>query len=64
MDVFERYREFTKKETITDKEKLLESFKLFLDNPNAYGSFVVRWKEDDTTYNNESMEKIVNNLRY
>lgn len=61
MDVFERYWEFCEKDTITDKEKLLKSFKLFLDNPKAYGSFVIRWKEDDTMYNNESMEEIARN---
>lgn len=64
MDTFERYREFVDKEVITDKEKLLESFKRFLDNPEAYGSFVIRWKENNTMYNNESMSEIADNWRY
>ena len=64
MDVFERYWEFVEKDTTTDKEKLLKSFKLFLENPKAYGFFAVRWKEDDTMYNNESMQEIANNWRY
>lgn len=64
MDTFERYWEFVDKEVITDKEKLLESFKRFLDNPEAYGSFVIRWKENNTMYNNESMSEIADNWRY
>lgn len=61
MDVFERYWEFCEKDIITDKEKLRKSFEYFLENPRAYGSFVVRWKEDDTVYNNVSMDEIARN---
>lgn len=54
MDVFEEYMSYVGVIEVTDKERLLQSFKNFLDNP--HGTFCIRWKENDDLYNNESFD--------
>lgn len=62
MQQFERYYEYIAPVSVTDKEKLLDDFKHFLDNPNT-GFFVVRWAGDDTIENTQSLQEFVETIR-
>ena len=53
-DIFEEYVPYVGACETTDKEKLLKVFKCFLDNPAHFGTFCVRWKENEDFYNNET----------
>lgn len=62
MDTFEEYYEYVGAQETTDQNKLLESFKLFLEHPDIYGGFfVVRWKENDVMHNNTDLKKFTEN---
>lgn len=64
MNEFEKYFEYVGKVKTTDKAKLLKSFENFLNDPELYGGFfVVRWNENDTMYNNKSLDDFVKNTK-
>ena len=51
------YYEYVGTKEETDKEELLDLFKIFLRNPKAFGgAFMIRWDGNDTLQNTVSMK--------
>lgn len=64
MDKFEIYYEYVGASEETDKERLVELFRGFLDNPYAHGGFfAIRWKENDDLVNTASLDDFVANVK-
>lgn len=64
MDKFEMYYEYVGASEETDKKRLMELFKDFLDHGYMHGGFfVVRWKENDTMMNTATLDDFVANVK-
>jgi len=64
MDKFEMYYEYVGASEETDKERLVELFKAFLDHPYLHGGFfAIRWKENDDLMNRLSLDDFVANVK-
>lgn len=61
MDKFEKYLGYVGGYEVT-KEDLRKQFDHFLENPECYGYFIVRWKENDTMENRLSLNEIVEQI--
>lgn len=60
-NIFEQYYPYVGA-VVTSKEDLMKHFQCFLDFPEHCGSFIVRWKENDTFMNRFSLEEIVEQI--
>ena len=58
-DVFEVYMDYVDKYDETDKQKLIDEFKWFLDHPMGRQCFIIRWKENDRLENTRSLGEYI-----
>lgn len=61
MDKFEKYLGYVGGYEVT-KEDLRKQFDHFLECPECYGYFIVRWKENDTMENRLSLNEIIEQI--
>lgn len=60
-NIFEKYLGYIPAYEVS-KEDLRKQFDHFLEHPECYGYFIVRWKENDTMENRYSFEEIIEQI--
>lgn len=61
-DIFEKYLGYIPPYEVS-KEDLRKQFDHFLEHPECYGYFIVRWKENNTMENRYSFKEIIEQIK-
>lgn len=63
VNVFTEYTPYVGGDDTASKEELLKHFKCFLDYPEHWGVFIVRWKENEDFENRFSLDEYIKQIK-